>query len=62
MFIDASALCAILLAEPEAEVFEQKLKSSRYRATSAVAVFETVRALSRETDLDLAPADRSSPV
>jgi ribonuclease VapC len=49
MFVDASALCAILLAEPEAEALKAKLAEAPYRLTSAIAVFETVRALMRVT-------------
>ena len=53
MFVDASALCAILLDEPEAETLKTKIHGATYRLTSAIAVFETVRALLRETSLDI---------
>ena len=56
MFIDASALCAILLDEPEAETLALKLSEAPYRLTSAIAVFETVRALVRVVEMDVAEA------
>ena len=52
MFVDASAMCAILLNEPEAEILAGKLADAPRRLTSAVAVFETVRAVMREHGLD----------
>ena len=48
MFIDASALCAILLSESDAAIFADKIEAAPRRMTSAVAVYETVRALLRE--------------
>lgn len=56
MFVDASALCAILLEEPEGEALALKLSQASYRLTSAVAVFETVRALVRVIEMDVAAA------
>lgn len=47
MFVDASALCAILLGEPDADEFAAKLDASDRPITSAVAVYETVAALLR---------------
>ena len=52
MFVDASAMCAILLNEPDADVLAGKMDRASRRLTSAVAVFETVRALMRVTGLD----------
>jgi ribonuclease VapC len=48
MFVDASAMCAILLSEPEAGDFRRKMAKAAFRFTSAIAVFETVRALMRQ--------------
>jgi ribonuclease VapC len=56
MFVDASALCAILLGEPDADVLAIKLSQAPYRLTSAVAVFETVRALNRVVEMDVSEA------
>jgi ribonuclease VapC len=52
MFVDASAICAILLGEPEAEAFKDKLTAATRRSTSAIAVFECVRALMRVTGVE----------
>lgn len=56
MFVDASALCAILLGEPDADALAVKLSQAPYRLTSAVAVFETVRALNRVVEMDVSEA------
>ena len=53
MFIDASVLCAILLREPEAEVFLDRLEEAPVKITSAVAVMETGLRLFRESGSDL---------
>lgn len=56
MFVDASALCAILLDESDADQIAIKLSQAPYRLTSAVAVFETVRALVRVVEMDVSDA------
>ncbi|MGE5502540.1 MAG: type II toxin-antitoxin system VapC family toxin [Ignavibacteriales bacterium] len=56
MFVDASALCAILLGEADADALAVKLSQASYRLTSAVAVFETVRALNRVVEMDVSEA------
>jgi len=56
MFIDASALCAILLDEPDGDALALKLSRAPYRLTSAIAVFETVRALVRVVEMDVSEA------
>jgi ribonuclease VapC len=56
MFVDASALCAILLDEPDGDALAAKLAQAPYRLTSAVAVFETVRALIRVVEMDVSAA------
>ena len=47
MFIDASALCAILLAEDDAFALSRRLARHAQRSTSAMALWETALALSR---------------
>lgn len=47
MFVDASAMCAILLDEPEGDALANKLAAATHPVTSAIAIFETVRALMR---------------
>lgn len=45
MFVDASAWAAIILTEPEADPYESKLLASNTVLTSALANWETVRAV-----------------
>jgi ribonuclease VapC len=47
MFVDASALVAILLDEPEADRIAAALDTNDTHLTSPVAIFETVAALMR---------------
>lgn len=58
MFIDASALCAVLLEEVDAGVFAAKMAAEARLITSAMAVFETVLAVARSSDGDVAAARR----
>ncbi|KQV62836.1 MULTISPECIES: type II toxin-antitoxin system VapC family toxin [unclassified Caulobacter] len=53
MFVDASAWTAMLLEEPEAEVFRVKLLDAVDVTTSAIANWETVRAVTREATGDM---------
>ena len=48
MFVDASAWTTILLSEPEAETFRLKLTDAEIVMTSAMATWETIRAVGRE--------------
>jgi ribonuclease VapC len=56
MFIDASALCAILLDEPEADAFKLKVVDAARCWVSAIVVWETVQALARENGVSTAEA------
>ncbi len=48
MFIDASALCAVLLDEPDREIFYERIMGpAPLKLTSPVAVWETTRAIVR---------------
>jgi ribonuclease VapC len=47
MFVDASALSAILLGEKEAESLTRRLERAETRYTSPLAVFEAALAISR---------------
>lgn len=47
MFIDASAICAILLNEPEADTLIAKLERAASPMTSALALFEATLAIAR---------------
>lgn len=48
MFIDASALCSILLDEPDRLRMELKLAGAESPTTSAIAAWESARAVIRE--------------
>lgn len=45
MFVDASALCAVLLDEPDGDAFKTRLAESVAILTSPLAVFETALAV-----------------
>ena len=53
MFVDASAWTAILLAEADYKLLLGKLAGAPLLLTSAIAGWETVRAVSRATDRSL---------
>ena len=59
MFIDASALCAVLLGEHDHAVLDLHIAQTAGALTSPIAVWETVRALIREQggEVDDALAD-----
>jgi ribonuclease VapC len=48
MFVDASALLAILRQEPEAGMLADAIEAAPYRCTSPLAVLETIAGLMRE--------------
>ncbi len=58
MFIDASAMCAVLLGEPDAEIYAAKIQTARARLTSAVALYELVTAVARKKGGDVQAARR----
>jgi ribonuclease VapC len=53
MFVDSSAWTAMLLEEPEAEAFREKIADAIEVTTSAIANWETVRAVARETNRNI---------
>ncbi len=57
MFVHASALLAILLAEPEADEFAEILEQAEIRLTSPVAMFETVVVLMNRKGVSRAVAE-----
>ncbi len=57
MFVDASALCAILLGESDGMAFEQRIATASGATTSAIAIWEAVRTLVRAKGLDVAEAE-----
>lgn len=56
MFIDASALTAILAGEPDAAALVARLQKAQQRITSPLAVWETTTALARILNLPLIEA------
>jgi len=58
MFVDASALCAVLLGEPDGEEIAAKIKATKKAITSPVAIFEAALAVARVVNGDLAAARR----
>ncbi len=57
MFLDASAMVAILLREPEAAELSERLEGASRRLTSALAIYETTLAVTRRRGWTL-PAAR----
>jgi ribonuclease VapC len=57
MFIDASALVAILTAEPERSALLHRLDDAVAPLTSGLAIFETVVAVARKKALSVAEAE-----
>ena len=57
MFIDSSALVAILLREPEADQLADRMSEQSVLVTSPLAIFETVAALMRVKRISAAAAD-----
>ncbi|MGU3282932.1 MULTISPECIES: type II toxin-antitoxin system VapC family toxin [unclassified Methylobacterium] len=57
MFVDASALVAILTAEPERSVLLDCLDGAMTPLTSGIAVFETVVAVARKKAISVADAE-----
>lgn len=62
MFLDASAICGLLLQEADADELMDKLEPAGDRRTSALAIFEATLAVSREINggLDAARATLDS--
>ncbi len=58
MFIDASALVAILMSEADADWLLSRIEASGSAITSPVAVYETVLALMRERALSRVVAEQ----
>lgn len=56
IFVDASALCAILLNETDSDRFAEKLMNRAGLVTSAIAVFEAVAAVARSVNGGVAAA------
>ncbi|UTO28682.1 type II toxin-antitoxin system VapC family toxin [Bartonella harrusi] len=60
MFLDASAILAILLGEEEAPIFIEKMEKTQKNHTSAMAVWEAVAGLCFEKTQEGKPVARST--
>ena len=58
MFVDASALCAVLLGEEDGLAYAERIRAAPRRMTSPVAVFEVTLAVARMMAGDVATARR----
>ena len=56
MFVDASALVAIITSEPEAEMFAHAIERAAHPVTSPLAIFEAVLAIRRKHSSTVAEA------
>lgn len=56
MFVDASALTAILIGEADGHALVSRLQRARRRMTSPLAVWETAVAVARHLDLSIPDA------
>lgn len=57
MFLDASAIVAILAAEPDADELSHKLRVAKRRLSSPLALYEAVLAISRVIRVPIEEAD-----
>ena len=57
MFVDASALLAILWQEAEADRLADAIEGAPYRCTSPLAIFETVAGMMRQRRIPKAAAE-----
>lgn len=58
LFLDASAIVAILAREPEAYPFDQRVNRESDLVTSAIAVWEATRGLANARKMEFAEARR----
>jgi ribonuclease VapC len=59
MFVDASALTAMLVDEADARALLARMQTHRVRVTSPLAVWETVLAVARSLGLELKAAEEA---
>ena len=53
MFVDASAIVAIIVGEPGADQLADRVEAAESPITSPIAIFETVAAISRIRTIDI---------
>lgn len=59
IFVDASAIIAILTCEPEAESFEEVLNAARAPITSPIALFEATLGMRRKHSASVEVVERT---
>ena len=57
MFVDASAMIAILVAEDDAEALARRLEQAAEPVTSPIAIYEAVLGIARVANLPIAAAE-----
>jgi ribonuclease VapC len=57
MFIDASALVAMIVGEPDSEQLSSRMEGASSRRTSPIAVYETAAAVSRNLAISIGDAE-----
>jgi ribonuclease VapC len=62
MFVDASAIVAMLAGEAEADALADLVETAQHRVTSPIAIFETVAALCRIRHVSVEEAHREVAV
>jgi ribonuclease VapC len=58
MFLDASAICAIMIKEDDAEILLNKILSAEMKLTSPMAIWEATLAVSRASGIDIVETER----
>jgi ribonuclease VapC len=58
MFVDASAICAILLGEPDARSLAEQIAAAKTKLISALAIYESVAAVARHKNGNVVTARR----
>ena len=58
IFVDASAIVALITREPEADLLSSKLEASNVRMTSPIAVYEAALAVARKGSMTPTDANK----
>lgn len=58
LFVDSSALCAVILDEAERDAFKLRIVDARSAITSPLAIFETVSSIATRRQAALSVAER----
>lgn len=58
MFLDASAICAIMIKEDDAEILLNKILAAETKLTSPLAIWEATLAVNRASGIDIVETER----